>query len=134
MTDLNQKPLIHKLNPELGGHSDPRFHGIKFDVPAKEFHNDKNGSDMELLKLYSTGPLKFQNTGKNCSNCMNWYPDPKTEIKGMGRCKARGLMRTHADTPATDQPKGWIDPVSGSSFSWWPGCPLYSESLRMSRK
>ncbi len=133
MTDLNQKPLIHKHNPELGGSLDPRFKGIQFKVPAKEFHNDANGSDMELMKLYSTGPLRFQNTGKTCSNCMNWYPDPKTEIKGMGRCKARGLMRTHADTPAVDT-NDWTDPVSGSWFNWWPGCYYYSESLRMSRK
>jgi hypothetical protein len=132
MTDLNQRPLIHRHNPELGGHNDPRFRGIKFDVPAKLITNTRG--NMDLQDLYSRGPLKFENTGPVCQTCLNFYPDPKIEKTGMGRCKARGFLRVHQDTPATDRPKGWSDPSTGISFPFWPSCPLYSESLRMSRK
>jgi hypothetical protein len=126
------KPELHDINDRTGS-LDPRFHGVRFDVPAKLVHNDGHGSDMTLQKLYSSGPMKWPDNGRTCENCLNWYRDEKTEQTGVGRCKARGFIRTHKETPADDT-NGWTDPVSGSWFGFWPGCPLFSEKSRLSRR
>lgn len=130
------KPEIRNVDMASAGFtgsSDPRFRKVVTTAPAKVVHNDAHGSDNALLKLYSTGALKPEFTGTTCGNCLNFYPDPKMEKKGMGRCKARGYLRVHEDTPAEDT-NGWTDPVSGSWFGFWPACPLYAKRERMSRK
>ena len=131
------KPEIKRVDlaqPGFQGSSDSRFKKVVTQAPAKVFHNDAHGSDNALLKLYSTGPLKAESTGRTCGNCVHFYPDPKIDgKKGMGRCKARGYLRTHEDTPADDT-NGWTDPVSGSWFGFWPGCPLFEKRERLSRK
>ena len=128
MTDANSvKPEIKKVDalaPGFTGSNDPRFRGVKFDVPAKLVRNDAHGSNMDLQDLYSKGPLKFENVGAVCQSCLNFYPDPKIERTGMGRCKARGFLRVHRDTPAVDRVKGWVDPNSGIAVDFCPGCPL----------
>ncbi len=130
------KPEIKRVDlaqPGFQGSSDPRFKRVDTVLPAKVYHNDAHGSDMTLQKLYSTGPLKAEFTGRTCGNCIHFYPDAKIERKGMGRCKARGYMRTHEDTPADDT-NNWTDPVSGSWFKFWPGCVLFQKRERLSRK
>jgi hypothetical protein len=101
-------------------------------LPAKEFHNDARGSDMELLKLYTTGILKWENTGRTCGNCTHYYPAARSKYGG--RCKARGFMDVHPDTPADERPKGWTHPIEKIHLPSWPSCPYYTEKVRLSRK
>jgi hypothetical protein len=101
-------------------------------LPAKEFHNDAHGSDMELLKLYTQGPMKFENTGRTCRECGNYYPAARSRYGG--RCKARGYMDVHPDTPADARPKGWTHPVEGIFLPDWPECPYFTEKSPLSSK
>ncbi len=125
------KPEVKNVDKNPFGRPNPRFRGVTTQVPAKLVQNTKG--NMDLLKLYAGGPLKWEDTGKTCGNCTNWYPDPNLGSK-MGRCRARGFLKVHEDTPADDRPKGWTDPASGISFSSWPGCPLWLEKSRLSRR
>ena len=132
-SDLRKlKPEIKKVDMSASGFRgsmDPRFHGVQFRVPAKEVRNSR--SDMQLQDLYSKGPMKWENTGRTCSECLHFYRDPKMENPKQGRCKARGFMRVSEDTPA-DEKKNYTDPVSGVWFSRFPACPLYSSRERLS--
>ena len=121
---------IHDVN-DFSGRPLPGFKKVTVTAPAKIVKNTRN--DMALADLHIRGDLKWQDTGKTCSNCLNFYRDPNLP-KGMGRCLARGYMQVHQDTPAEDRPHGWTDPNSGTHFSSWPACPLYSEGSRMSRR
>jgi hypothetical protein len=133
MTDLSKlKPELKKVDMLASGFTgsqDPRFHGVKFDVPAKLVANTK--SEPALQNLYSKGPLKFEGTGRVCAECTHFYPDPKIENTKQGRCKARGYMRVSEDTPA-DEKHNWTDPASGIWFSTFPSCPLFSSRERLS--
>lgn len=128
------KPLIHTGNPEHGGRPADFVKTWFEQVPAKVVTNTRN--DMALLNLYVRGELKWEDTGRTCGNCVNFYPD-KRSIRG-GRCLARGFMEVHPDTPANHQPKGWTDPVTGihigDGVEGWPSCPLFTEKIRLSRK
>jgi hypothetical protein len=130
------KPEVRKVDfsaPGFAGSSDSRFKKVVTEAPAKILHNDAHGSDMNLLKLYTHGELKWQDTGKVCNSCVHFQNDPKIGIAGVGRCKARGFLKVHKDTPAVDK-KSWTDPVSGYAISPWIGCPLYTEKSRLSRR
>jgi len=116
------------VNPNSVGHPDPRFHGVQTTHPAKLVSNTK--SDMALLDLYSKGAFKFEDTGKVCAECVNYYPDPNLG-KGNGRCRARGFMRVSEDTPA-DHRKSWTK--DGVTFKDFPECPLFTERSRLSRR
>jgi hypothetical protein len=120
--------------PGFSGSPDRRFRRVDTTVAAKVFHNDAHGSDMALAKLYSTGPLKDEATGRCCGTCLNFYPVPALENSKQGRCKARGFLKVSEDTPADYRPHGWTDKASGVSFSEWPACPYYAARERMSRK
>ncbi|HKT21234.1 MAG TPA: hypothetical protein VJR06_01230 [Nitrososphaerales archaeon] len=127
--DALRKRRILAVNPNSPGHEDPRIKALRGRIPVKLVGNTK--SDPELARLYSHGPLKWENTGDVCGNCMNYYPDPNLGSK-VGRCKARGYMQVHEETPAKERKKGWTDPRSGMSFQPWPECPLYVERVRSS--
>lgn len=124
------KPEIKRLD-EPGGRLDPRFHGIKTEVPVKWVANTRD--NMALQDLYTHGPLKWPDTGKTCGNCVNFYPDSHLEKRGAGRCKAKGFCRVHSDWPAEDT-KDWTDPVSGTWFKFWPKCPLWVGRDRLSKR
>jgi hypothetical protein len=130
------KPEIKNVNmvaPGFQGSSDPRFKKVVTQAPARVYHNDAHGSNMELLKLYTTGPMKTEQTGRYCGECVNFYRDHNIGSK-QGRCKARGFLRVSEDTPADHRARGWTDPASGISFSEWPACPMYTPRERLSRK
>ena len=122
------KPLVVDINSR--GHADPRFHGVTTQVPVKEVKNLR--SDMAVQELYTKGPLKWENTGKTCGECMSYYPDPNLGPK-KGRCKSRGFMRTEEYRPANAR-KEWQDPESGMVFKPFPECPYFVERSRMSRR
>lgn len=128
------KPLVKDVN-EPGGRLDPRFKGIAVDVPTKEVVNTKH--DMKVLELYLHGELKFEDIGKVCGNCVNFYPDPNLGKRPggpvRGRCKARGFIRIHEELPA-DEKENWTDPDTGTWFRYWPECPLYTDKVRLSRR
>jgi hypothetical protein len=124
------KPEVRDILKNPYGVPNPRFQGLTRDVPAKLIQNTKG--DMDLLRLYAGGPLKWENTGKTCGNCVNYYPDPNIGSK-MGRCRARGFLRVHEDT-AADERHNYSHPAYGDYFSVWPACPLYTEKSRLSRR
>ena len=128
------KPEVRKVDLAASGFTgsnDPRFRGVTTTLPAKMVGNTR--SDMDLLKLHSTGALKGEATGNYCGECTHFYKDPNISTK-QGRCKARGFFRVSEDTPADYRPHGWTDPESGISFSEWPSCPLYQTRDRLRRK
>mgnify|MGYP001559826213 CR=1 FL=1 len=124
------KPIIHTGNPEEGGHNDPRFHPFSTEIPAKWIPNTRN--DMSLLRLYTHGALKYEETGVTCENCVNFYYDAGSRYGG--RCRAYGFRDQHPDTPADDRAKGWTHPVDGFSVAPWPGCPQFTLKERLSRR
>ena len=123
-------PEVKDVNKNPFGRRNPRFRGVTTEVPAKLVKNTKG--DMDLLKLYAGGPLQWENTGKTCGNCVNYYPDPNLGSH-TGRCRARGFMRVHEDTAADDR-YNYVHPASGDYFQFWPACPLYLEKSRLSRR
>lgn len=125
----NTKPIIHMTNPELGGRLNPRFRGVEQVLPMKIVMNTRH--DPELLSLYAKGALRYENTGRTCENCVNFYYDRMSPLGG--RCKARGFMQTHPDTPA-DTTRYWVHPTTGQCFDEWPECPLFVLKERLSRK
>ena len=120
------KPVIRKPL----GRPDPRMRVINTELPVKYVGNTRN--NMELLEMYSKGLLKYENTGRTCENCVNFYYDPRTRYGG--RCRAYGFKETHPDTPADDLPKGWTHPVEGLHMSPWPCCPSFIKKERLSRR
>lgn len=125
------KPEIHRGNPEQGGSPDSRFKGVHLQVPAKLVSNTRG--DMALQDLFSKGPLKFENTGRVCGECINFYKDFNIENPKRGRCRARGFLQVSEDTPA-DKRNDWTDPASGIWFKEFPACPLFSSRDRLSLK
>lgn len=122
------KPEIKNVN-EVGGRLDPRFRGITTQVPAKEVANTRN--NMDLLRMYTHGILKFEDIGPVCGNCMNYYPDEKAPLRG--RCRAKGFMQVHAET-AADTRYNYTHPADGTYFQVWPACPYYLSKERLSRR
>lgn len=125
------KPLIHTGNPEQGGRPAEFLKTWREEIPVKVVTNTRN--DMALLNLFTKGELKWENTGRTCQECVNFYRDPKT-VRG-GRCLARNYMEVHPDTPADWRPKGWTDPITGlhigDGVEGWPACPLFVEKKRL---
>ena len=72
----NLKPEIVDINNPRRS-PDSRLHGVTTRVTTKNVMNTKH--DMDLLELYSKGKLKYQDIGKVCGNCVNFYPDPNLE-------------------------------------------------------
>jgi hypothetical protein len=156
MTDVNKvKSKIVDINS--GPHMDPRFTRVKTQIPAKLIGNTRN--DMDLLDQYLHGPLKFKDTGRVCGSCINYQPDKQLEVstsekvrldskdrpsevvrtkkelpnKGHhGRCRARGYLVVHEETSADDE-QNYNHP-DGMNFPFWPGCPLYSDGSRLSKR
>jgi len=122
------KPIIHDIN-KPGGRPDPRMRVINSELPVKYVGNTRN--NMELLEMYSKGILKWENTGRVCGECVNYYPDPKTRYGG--RCKAYGFKEVHPETPADDR-KDWTHPIEGINIKNWIGCPTFLRKERLSRK
>lgn len=130
----NLKPEIVDINNPRRS-PDPRLHGVTTRVTTKNVMNTRH--DMDLLELYSKGKLKYQDIGKVCGNCVNWYNDPNLGRRPggpiRGRCKARGFMQVHEEL-AADQRYNYTDPDTGSYFPEWPECPLYTDKVRLSRR
>ena len=122
------KPEIHRVGQDPIP-PDRRFHIVTQTLPAKEVVNTKG--NMDLLNLYSKGALKWEDTGRTCGNCVNFYYDAQSRYGG--RCKARGFMTTHEDTPA-DTTYNWTHPVEQVVFKEWPACPLFTAKERLSRR
>ena len=123
------KPLIHRIGIDKPI-QDPRFHPITTEIPVKWVGNTRN--DMALLRMYTHGELKWENTGRTCGNCVNFYYDKMSKYGG--RCKAYGHKQTHPDTPADDLPKGWTHPIEGIHLKPWYGCPTFQKKDRLSRR
>jgi len=124
----NLKPEIKDVN-QPGGSLDPSFHGTKTELPVKWIGNTRQ--NLDLQRLYTHGPLKYENTGRTCGNCVNFYYDPASKYGG--RCRARGFMEVHEDTPA-DETNDFTHPVDGYWFPLWPACPLFQIKDRLSKK
>lgn len=125
---LRKQALIKDIN-EPGGRVDPRFHPSSIEIPTKQVANTRQ--NMDLLRLYTHGLLKYENTGRTCGNCVNFYPDSLSRLGG--RCRARGFIEVHQDTPA-DERSDYTDPISGLWFRYWPSCPLFTLKERLSRR
>jgi len=119
--------VIHNLNPEFGGHRDPRIQPYSVDLPVKWEMNTRG--DMNLLRRYTHGDLKYENTGKTCENCVNFYPTAGSRTGG--RCRAKGFSEVGCDWPADTR---FNVMVGGYYFQEWPECPLFTLKERLSRK
>ena len=124
------KPVIHTANPEKGGVLNPSINTTWIDIPVKWEANTR--SEMSLLRRYTHGDLKYENTGRTSGNCVNYYPDKNGSRTG-GRCKAKGFIEVHEDWPADHKPD-FVDPSSGLWLKDWPACPLFVLKERLSRR
>ena len=122
------KPLIHRVGIDPLK-PDPRFHAINTEVPVKIIKNTRD--DMALLRLYTHGELKFENTGRVCGECVNYQIDKKHPYGG--RCRAYGFKPVHESTPADDT-QNWTHPIEGINIPFWPGCPTFTKKDRLSRR
>ena len=131
MFDLlkKHKPLVKNIN-EIGGRLDPSFH---FETvgqqPVKEVTNTRG--NMDLLRMYSHGPLKWENTGATCENCVNFYYDRQAPLGG--RCRQFNFKQVHPETPAMDT-ANFTHPATGETFPVWPACPEFIKKERLSRR
>jgi hypothetical protein len=119
-------PLIVDVNSK--GHPDPRFRGVTTQQPVKLVTNTR--SEMDVLEMYTKGELRWENTGKVCGECVNYYHDYNLKATE-GRCKARGFMKVTEDTPANER-KSWTK--DGVTFKPWPSCPYFVQRDRLSRR
>ena len=129
MNKDKRKTLYHYTPPELGGAPAPNVKTWWEQINAEWVANTRN--DPALYRLYQ-GPLRFEDTGPTCRECVNFYYDKASKYGG--RCRRYGWRTQHADTPATDRAKGWTHPVEGCHIQPWPACPEFQAKDRLSRR
>lgn len=124
------QPAVVDINSM--GRPDPRFKRVTTQIPAKLVANTRGS--MDLQELYTKGPLRFEDTGKVCGECVYWYPDPNldTDMRH-GRCRFYGYKKVHAELSA-EVKHNYTDPDGQVTFPEWPGCPTWTEKSRLSRR